>query len=116
MGWTDPVEAVGLLPAASNAVELHRTVLCLVAAVSDLRGALEVGLLGLAERAGVDLRGQRDGRGGQDKRGDKALGEHGASPLGLGRAWSDTRALAGRNIPPVPKSGRELAPPRAIIR
>src|SRR5215216_5559362 len=79
-----------ILPAASNAVELHRTVLCLVAAVSDLRGALEVRLLSLAERAGVDLRGQRDGRGGQDQRGDQG-GEHGASPLVIGRAWSDTR-------------------------
>src|SRR4051794_3534791 len=86
-------------PAASTAVEIHRTVLCLVAAVSDLRGALEVGLLSLAERAGVDLRGQRDGRGGQDQRGDKGLGEHGASPLVLVRACSDSQAPCSGQYP-----------------
>jgi len=82
----------------------------LVAAVGNLRGAIEVRILMiLADRSGVDLGGQRDGSRSEDQCGDQGLGKHGTSPLVLGRAWSDTRPLVGTNIPHIVEIEREVA-------
>src|SRR5947207_10608968 len=62
-----------------NSNEVTGVPLVLVAAVGDLRGAIEIRVLDLvlvACRSGVDVGGQSDGSGGQDQGRDQGLGKH----------------------------------------
>src|SRR6476620_75743 len=105
MGRLPGVEAIGLdrLPP----VRARSQYGALVAAVGDLRGAIEIRNLTLAQsiRAGIDLGGQRDGSRGEDEGGDQGLGEQSTSPLVLGRAWSNTKPLAA---PVILRTARSL--------
>src|SRR5436309_16041972 len=89
----------------------RRALVCprgLVAAVGDLRRAVEVRSLVVAERPSLDLGRQRDGGRGEDQGGDEGLGKHDRSPGFLG-GRSDAKPLAETTMEQEAKIKRETA-------